>query len=135
MMSYVQQGPAIMNAIVELLETGNAIRSNSQETKESVFRRLVLLASKAERGSDNGIVARALRLEHISTFRQWLALDLRSKHSDFEAYAANQGSSPLSTILDWLPPSHQAPLIPESALPVERELFRAELEILCLLFK
>jgi hypothetical protein len=113
----------------------------------TIFGRLEYLASLRESTSGvykhHGLASifgrdesrKALSQTHQTIFQEWLNLPLADKKQDLSAYFKGL-EEPLPVVLDhWTKiPAYQG-YMPASARPSERELFRAEFEVLLATFK
>jgi hypothetical protein len=102
-----------------------------QVAAASVFEQLKCIAALHEQsGEPTDDPRRPLRTEHQTVFEHWLSLKLAAKIADLEACAANEGVSALEIVRHWIQPRCHCGLIPDVALPPQRELFELEFEIL-----
>jgi hypothetical protein len=74
--------------------------------------------------------SRALRQSHEGIFSEWLKLALAEKSSDLGAYLQGLEDPKGMVVSYWLNSKHYRAQIPDSALPMESELFHSDLEAL-----
>jgi len=79
-------------------------------------------------GRDESI--RALRESHEGTFQHWLRMPLAERTEDLRAYLQSLEEAETVVAGYWLTSSHAALQVPSSAHPMERELFRQDVETL-----
>ena len=79
--------------------------------------------------------ARALKQSHESTFSEWLNLTLAEKSGDLGTYLQGLDEPQRIVVGHWLRSDHYRPQIPDSARPMERELFHRDLEALLQIFR
>jgi hypothetical protein len=73
-------------------------------------------------------IDRALRHEHQAVFESWLCLDLRHQMADLERYASSQGIPAPTFSRQWIDEQFYEALIPPNSIPVQRQLFRTDME-------
>jgi len=72
----------------------------------------------------------ALKQSHERTFSEWLSLPLAGKSADLKSYLDSL-DDPQGIVVDhWLRSDHYLARIPDSARPMESELFRRDVEAL-----
>ena len=79
-------------------------------------------------GRDESI--RALRESHESVFQQWLRMPLEERAGDLRAYLRSLEDPEPVVAGYWLTSNHASLEPPDSARPMERELFRQDVETL-----
>ncbi len=108
----------------------------------TLFGRLAYLASL--RDSNSGIYRhhglasifgreesrKALSQSHQAVFQEWLTLPLAEKRADLSAYFKCLEDPPPVVVNHWTSIPTYRSYMPASARPSERELFRAEFEVL-----
>ena len=108
----------------------------------SAFGRLVYLSSlrNGERhgggpmfGDDDA--KRALRESHASAFAEWLSFNLEEQKDDLDLYLSTVAADKPSIPANWLSAAAYKTFIPDSATPVERRLYTADIEALIALLK
>lgn len=71
---------------------------------------------------------RALRHEHLAVFDDWLCLDLRHQTAELEGYASSQDIPASALSRKWIDEQSYEGLIPSDSIPVQRQLFRTDME-------
>jgi hypothetical protein len=79
-------------------------------------------------GRDESI--RALRESHESVFQHWTRMSLAERSEDLRAYLRDLEDPEAVVASYWLTSSQAALQVPSSAHPMERELFRQDVETL-----
>src|ERR1700732_1559564 len=74
--------------------------------------------------------ARALKESHERIFSEWLNLALVDKSGDLRTYLQSLDDRQGSVVVHWLRSNHYRAQIPDSARPMESELFHTDLEAL-----
>jgi hypothetical protein len=113
----------------------------------TLFGRLAYLASLRDPNSGayrhHGLSAafgreesgRALKESHERTFSEWLNLALPEKSGDLRTYLRSLDDPQGSVVVHWLRSDHYRAQIPDSARPMESELFHTDLEALLRILK
>lgn len=70
----------------------------------------------------------ALRREHLAVFEAWLCLNMRQQTAELEGYASSQDVPPGILLRQWVDGKSYEGLIPSSAIPVQCQLFRTDME-------
>jgi hypothetical protein len=78
---------------------------------------------------------RALKQSHENIFSEWLKLPLAEKSGDLGAYLQGLDDPQGMVVGHWLRSEHYRVQIPDSARPMEIELFRRDLEALLQILK
>ncbi len=73
---------------------------------------------------------RALRESHEEAYSEWLATDMRGKLADLNRYLDDLPDPADHVIRHWFSSGQLHTVVPQSALPMERELFMYEMEAL-----
>ena len=79
--------------------------------------------------------AKALKESHERIFSEWLNLALVDKSGDLRTYLQGLDDPQESVVVHWLRSDHYRAQIPDSARPMEIELFHTDLEALLRLLK
>ena len=79
--------------------------------------------------------AKALKESHERIFSEWLNLALADKSADLSAYLQSLDDPQGSVVAHWLSSDHYRGQIPDSARPMESELFHTDLEALLRILK
>jgi hypothetical protein len=77
----------------------------------------------------------ALKQSHEKTFSEWLNLALAEKSADLGSYLRELEDPQRSVAVHWLRSDHYRAHIPDSARPMECQLFQTDLEALLRLLK
>ncbi len=78
---------------------------------------------------------KALKQSHERVFSEWLNLALAEKSGDLENYLRGLDDPQGSVVVYWLRSDHYRAQIPDSARPMECELFHTDLEALLQMLK
>jgi hypothetical protein len=79
--------------------------------------------------------AKALKQSHERIFSEWLNLALAEKSGDLGNYLRGLDDPQGSVVVHWLRSDHYRAQIPDSARPMECELFQTDLEALLRMLK
>ena len=78
---------------------------------------------------------KALRSSHLTCCRDWLKLPLAEQLADLRQYLASQPTRATSIIENWREYSWWTTILPASIRGAERELYRAEVDVLLTLLR
>jgi hypothetical protein len=78
---------------------------------------------------------KALKQSHERTFSEWLNLALAEKSGDLKTYLKGLDDPQGSVVVHWLRSDHYRAQIPDSARPMECELFHTDLKALLQMLK
>jgi hypothetical protein len=73
---------------------------------------------------------RALKNSHEEAFSEWLALPMADKYADLNQYLDDLQEPHQGVVQHWLISGQLHTVVPESSLPMERDLFMYEMEAL-----